>query len=68
MLQLLVFVAVDPTGLVALLMEVGAVSTMLNYALHLPTSRGHEAEADALGLQVCVAIPLMSSSYALPSH
>ena len=52
MLQLLVFAAVDPTGVVAFMMELGAVSTLFTYTLQLPTSRGHESEADALGLQL----------------
>ena len=51
-LQLLVFAAVDPTGLVAFLMELGAVSTLFSYTLTLPSSRGHESEADALGLRL----------------
>lgn len=50
MMQLLVFAAVDPTGVVAFLMEVGAVSTLFTYTLQLPSSRSHESEADALGL------------------
>ena len=51
-LQLVVFAAVDPTGVVAFLMELGAVGTLFSYTLQMPTSRGHESEADALGLQL----------------
>lgn len=54
MLQLLVVVAADPTGLVSFVMELGLVSKLLSYSWTLPTSRGHEREADALGLQLVV--------------
>jgi Zn-dependent protease with chaperone function len=54
LLQLLVIVAVDPTGLLAFLMELGAMGTFLSYTMMLPSSRGHESEADALGLQLVV--------------
>jgi Zn-dependent protease with chaperone function len=52
LLQLLVIVAVDPTGLLSLGLELGTASTLLDYSLTLPASRGHESEADALGLQL----------------
>ena len=52
MLQLLVFAAVDPTGVVAFMMELGAMSTLFQYTLQLPSSRSHEFEADAIGLQL----------------
>ena len=54
LLQILVLVAVDPTGIVSFLMELGAMSTLLSYSVTLPSSRGHESEADALGLQLVV--------------
>ena len=54
MLQLLVFVAVDPTGLASFVLELGAMSTLFSYALELPNSRSHESEADAMGLQLVV--------------
>ena len=53
-MQLLVIVAVDPTGLAAFLMELGVISNVLAYGLQLPSSRSHESEADALGLQLVV--------------
>ena len=53
MLQLVVLVTVDPTGLLALLAEVGLVGHGLSLAFELPASRQHESEADALGLQLC---------------
>jgi len=52
LLQLLVFVSIDPTGIVSFLLELGAASTLLSYGVYLPTSRKHESEADALGLQL----------------
>jgi len=52
LLQLFVFAAVDPTGLLSFALELGAFSTLFTYSLQLPTSRGHEHEADALGLQL----------------
>jgi len=53
-LQLLAIVAVDPTGVLALLLELGAMSTLVSYGITLPASRGHESEADALGLELVV--------------
>jgi len=53
-LQLVVYAAVDPTGILAFAMELGVASTLASYTLQLPSSRGHETEADALGLQLVV--------------
>ena len=53
-LQLLTLVAVDPTGIVAFALELGAMSSLFSYTLELPYSRSHETEADALGLQLLV--------------
>lgn len=52
LLQLVVFAAVDPTGVLAFALELGAFSTLFSYTFELPSSRGHESEADALGLQL----------------
>jgi len=52
-LQLVVLVTVDQTGVLALLAEVGLVGQALRYALAMPTARKHESEADTLGLQLC---------------
>ena len=35
-------------------MELGAVGTLFSYGITLPSSRGHESEADTLGLQLVV--------------
>lgn len=50
MMQLALLAAVDPTGLLSFLAELGAVSSLANYGVSLPSSREHESEADALGL------------------
>lgn len=52
-MQLIVLVTVDPTGVLALLAEVGMVGRLLSVAFELPSSRQHESEADRLGLQLC---------------
>jgi predicted Zn-dependent protease len=54
LLQLLVFTAIDPTGLVSFLVELGAMSTLFSYTFQAPSSREHEFEADQLGLQLVV--------------
>lgn len=54
LLQLLVLAAVDPTGLVSLALEVGALGSLLSLTLALPSSRAHESEADAFSLQLVV--------------
>ncbi|KAL1502975.1 hypothetical protein AB1Y20_011046 [Prymnesium parvum] len=51
--QLVVLVAVDPTGILALLAELGVMGHVLSLMVELPSSRQHETEADALGLQLC---------------
>ena len=53
LLQLVVLVAVDPTGLLAVLAELGLVGQALSLAFESPVSRKHALEADALGLQLC---------------
>jgi len=51
--QLLVLATVDPTGLVSFAaIELGALSSVLSIAFALPSSRGHESEADALALRL----------------
>ncbi len=54
LLQLVVFAAIDPTGLVSFLAELGAMSSLFKYTMTLPASRSHESEADTLGLQLAV--------------
>ena len=44
--------SLDPTGVLSLGVEV-CLHQMLKYAIALPFSRHHEAEADALGMEIC---------------
>lgn len=52
MLQLVVLAAVDPTGILALAGELGFMAKVFSWGVTMPSSRSHESEADALGLEL----------------
>lgn len=51
-LQLIVLATVDPTGLLSLGTELPVFKSLFELAIRLPMARGHETEADSLGLQL----------------
>ena len=52
LLQLIALATVDPTGLLSLGTELPVFKSLFELAIRLPMARGHETEADSLGLQL----------------